>query len=339
MAQTEESAVAGAVTLSCADRAASAAASASAPSNSPSVASAGEAKKRRAPRLPFPLQFPLVILLSFALSSLAHSFLHEWTIGELDTIASPPEPASEIALLAAWKIVELALGWFGGYDGYDLAALNLLSHGPYLYLLYSFYGISARAVAAILGVDVLAHSAAPNTPDREVILDRPLQGFTTLLAGVVYSTTLFLACKLFLPSIFVLYFEGIPSIQPAVGATLFGTVPTEILGLLFGLAARVFIFTPAAGTGPTDADLAVANFNPEIATLSETILWNLWGYTSRSKTTIKRTVVAMLVTGVQTFLQCRSLNGVEPFGAAVYAAVWVIGTMLTGESLAYVLAV
>lgn len=25
---------------------------------------------------------------------------------------------------------ELALGWFGNYDSYDLAALNLLSHGP-----------------------------------------------------------------------------------------------------------------------------------------------------------------------------------------------------------------
>jgi hypothetical protein len=25
---------------------------------------------------------------------------------------------------------ELALGWFGKYDGYDLAALTLLSHGP-----------------------------------------------------------------------------------------------------------------------------------------------------------------------------------------------------------------
>lgn len=25
---------------------------------------------------------------------------------------------------------ELGLGWFGNYDSYDLAALNLLSHGP-----------------------------------------------------------------------------------------------------------------------------------------------------------------------------------------------------------------
>jgi hypothetical protein len=26
--------------------------------------------------------------------------------------------------------LELGLGWFGNYDGYDLASLTLLSHGP-----------------------------------------------------------------------------------------------------------------------------------------------------------------------------------------------------------------
>ena len=25
---------------------------------------------------------------------------------------------------------ELGLGWFGDYDGYDIAALTVLSHGP-----------------------------------------------------------------------------------------------------------------------------------------------------------------------------------------------------------------
>lgn len=27
---------------------------------------------------------------------------------------------------------ELALGWFGDYDGYDITALNLLSQGPHV---------------------------------------------------------------------------------------------------------------------------------------------------------------------------------------------------------------
>jgi len=26
--------------------------------------------------------------------------------------------------------IELALGWFAGYDSYELAALTVLSHGP-----------------------------------------------------------------------------------------------------------------------------------------------------------------------------------------------------------------
>ncbi len=82
--------------------------------------------------------------------------------------------------------------------------------------------------------------------------------------------------------------------------------------------------------------MEVAKFDPVSATLGETLRWNLWGFTTKSKVAIRRTAVAMLVTGVNTFLQCRALHGVESFGAAVYAAVWLVGTMLTGISLTYV---
>ncbi len=206
---------------------------------------------------------------------------------------------------------------------------------------------------ASLGVDVLssfvpfvllrplseARSAAANAakaPYREIIVDRNLQGSTTLLAAVVYSTILFIACKLVLPTTLVLYFEGVPSIQSAVDATLLGNVPSHAVGLLFGLASRIFIFTPVAATGRTREDAEVAEFDPVSATLGETLYWNLWGFTTRSKVAIRRTVVAMFVTGITTFSQCRTLHGVELLGAAIYAAVWVFGTMLTGLSLAYV---
>lgn len=41
--------------------------------------------------------------------------------------------ASPFVLLANdinYNRFELALGWFGDYDGYDITALNLLSQGP-----------------------------------------------------------------------------------------------------------------------------------------------------------------------------------------------------------------
>ena len=295
---------------------------------------------------------------------------------------------------------QLAFAWLSDYDGFDIAALTLLSHGPYvsnqnpepgipachvlsrhsatapqwrltgyfllsdgcisatsaanlqpqLYLLNSFYGLTTLTAGASLGIDVLssfipflllrplsgARSAAANAPYREIIVDRNLQGSTTLLAAVVYSTTLFIASKLVLPTTLVLYFEGIPSIQSAVDATLLGNVPSHVVGLLFGVASRIFIFTPVAATGRTTEDAEVAKFDPVGATLGETLYWNLWGFTTRSKVAIRRTVVAMFVTGINTFSQCRTLHGVEFVGAAIYAAVWVLGTMLTGLSLAYV---
>ncbi len=30
--------------------------------------------------------------------------------------------------------LELAVGWFGDYDSYDLASLTMLAHGPTVYL-------------------------------------------------------------------------------------------------------------------------------------------------------------------------------------------------------------
>lgn len=45
---------------------------------------------------------------------------------------SPPLPkfSSAKLTLACTGRFALALGWFGDYDGYDVAALSLLAHGP-----------------------------------------------------------------------------------------------------------------------------------------------------------------------------------------------------------------
>lgn len=44
----------------------------------------------------------------------------------------PKIPPQRMGLLtsSASDRFELALGWFGNFDSYDLAALNLLAHGP-----------------------------------------------------------------------------------------------------------------------------------------------------------------------------------------------------------------
>ncbi|KAK5664050.1 hypothetical protein OQA88_264 [Cercophora sp. LCS_1] len=260
-----------------------------------------------------------------------------------------------LALLSGLIVrIGLALGWYGNFDGYDLAALALLSHGPATYLTSAFYGIRPVTASAYLGVDVVssflpffllrqlsnAHSAAPDVDNREIITDRGIQLLTSLLSGLILNVVLFLASRTFLPTVLVLYFNGIPTIIPAVDAILLGigNPPTLALSLLFGVAARTFIFTPVVTTPRSEKEeQELAEFDPVTASLSETVIYNIWGFSSKTKVSINRTAVAMLYAGVGTYLRCAlEINGVESFGAAVYAGIFVVATAVTGLTLRYV---
>ncbi len=103
------------------------------------------------------------------------------------------------------------------------------------------------------------------------------------------------------------------------------------------MAAKSFIFTPAASAAPSSADAKNTAFNPETATLGETFWHNAWGTSTRTKVVIKRTATLMLVTGVNTFVQTFvTIEGVEAAGAATYSAVWVAAALFTGTTLGLV---
>ncbi|KAK4456288.1 hypothetical protein QBC34DRAFT_481365 [Podospora aff. communis PSN243] len=305
-------------------------------------------------RLPGPARLGLVIALSFSLDAVGRALLGRQTNDELSGIARVAESKSEIAVWAAWKVFGLALGWVCDYDGYDLAALALLSAGPATYLTSVFYGLRAATAGGYLAVDVVsaalpfallrklsgAHSAAPNVTNREIVVDRGIQVLTSLLAGFVYSVVLLLASRTYLPTTLVLHFEGIPTIRPAADAVLLGfdSPKTQVLSLLFGIAARTFIFTPLVTTPRTaEEEKEIAEFDPVNATLGQTAAFNLWGFTNQTKVSIKRTAVVMLCSAVNSYLQCTlGIQGVDSYGAVVYASVWVIAALVTGLSLRYV---
>lgn len=308
--------------------------------------------QRKSSTLPAVLRFPLVAILSFSISSLGYSFINEFTNGELATIMRTLDTSREVGIMAAWRLAELALGWFANFDSVDLAALNLLSHGPTFYLMAAFYSLSPKTAIAGLSVDVVAsfvpflllrplsvaHKASSSTPNREIIVDRQIGILSTLLAGFIYNVVLFLSYKTYLPTALVLYFEGIPTVEPANVTTAIYVSPlATALALVSGIAARSFIFTPVAATGHTEQDEKAAAFDPVEAGLGETLWWNIWGYTTQTKVGILRTVVAMAVTGVNTWLSCTmTISGVESTGAATYASVWVIAAFFTGLGLAIV---
>ena len=135
----------------------------------------------------------------------------------------------------------------------------------------------------------------------------------------------------------VTYFDNIPSIEAAHSATPISLLP---LTLILGLAARSFIFTPAAASSPSVAEAKAVAFNPATATFLQTFEHSFWNYSPRTKIVIKRTATLMLVSGVNTFLHAFiTLQGVKAEGAAAYASVWVVAAFISGVSLGVVGAV
>ncbi|KAG4030523.1 hypothetical protein MFRU_012g02550 [Monilinia fructicola] len=311
---------------------------------------ASDLASRKPSKVPRVLRFPLVVILSLVGKGLAYSLTAAYLDGEeLGRVSRRVEGWDEVGILFGWRTLELALGWFGKYDGYDLAALSLLSHGPPLYLLGTFYEVGLKAVLSSLLIDTLttyipfrllrplsaAHADSPSAPNRDITSDLPVQIITTLLAASIYSVTLYGSYVTFMPYFLATYFEGIPSLAAAYSAT-----PTSLLPatLLLGLATRSFIFTPATATKPSDSK--APPFDPETATLEETIWYNLWGWSKKTKIVITRTATLMAVTGVNTFVQTYlTVEGVEALGAVAYSGVWVVAAGICGGVLGFVGAV
>lgn len=218
---------------------------------------------------------------------------------------------------------------------------------PQLYLLTTFYSLSPAAALSALAVDVLSaavpfyllrplsdvHRPSAKVANRELI-DLPLQLYTTALSTGIYTVVLVLSLRFLLPRILVVYFSGLPSLEPAYTATYATVLPVTVL---FGAAASTFIFTPFATTGKSKEDDKIQQFDPVKASLQQTVWWNFWGYTAKTKVVIRRTAAAVLVTGVSTYLACTmAIYGVESTGAIAYAAVWVVAALCTGLGLGLV---
>lgn len=216
-----------------------------------------------------------------------------------------------------------------------------------LFLLTAFYSLSTATAASALLVDILAaavpfyllrplsnvHRGSASVPNRELI-DLPLQLYTTALSTGIYTVVLVLSMRFILPRILVVYFSGLPSLEPAYTASYIAVLPATFL---FGAAATAFIYAPFATTGKSKEDDEARQFDPVTATLRETVRWNFWGYTSKTKVAIRRTAAVMFLTGVNTYLSCtRTMHGVEEAGAASYAAVWVLAALFTGLGLGLV---
>lgn len=179
-------------------------------------------------------------------------------------------------------------------------------------------------------VSATHRSRAPKdaVSNQSVINDLSVRIYTSLLAAGIYSVVVFGSFGSWLPVHLIIHFDGIRDISAAHSAAL----PFLILSFFpLGVAAREFLFTTATGAKPDAHDGKVASFNPETATLGETVWYNIWGHSKRTRTLIQRTVTLVAVTGFHTWLQTFvAIEGAESYGAAGWSGIWAVAATATG---------
>ena len=175
-------------------------------------------------------------------------------------------------------------------------------------------------------------SEAPKSAvsNRSIINDLSTRIYTSLLAAGIYSVVVVGSFSTWLPVYLVVHFDGIKDVSAAHSAAL----PFLILSFLpIGYAAREFLFTAATGAKPDAHDRKTAAFNSETATLFETIKYNLWGHSKRTRTLIKRTATLVFVSALHTWLQTYvAIEGAEGYGAAGWSGVWALAAAVTGAA-------
>ncbi|OAA78276.1 hypothetical protein LEL_05099 [Akanthomyces lecanii RCEF 1005] len=292
-------------------------------------------------------KFVAVEALTFALLFAGRFALATVTGDEMGTLRTQPETAMELLLLAGWRAAEVALAWVANLDFIDVGLISFVAHAPSFWLLAMFYGIRpATAVAGTL-IDVAAPAAAfalarplgslrfagPRLYNKDLV-SGPFQVLIAALSTNVYAAVVSLSLRFLLPRVFVLYFHGIPTVAPAYSASFLALLPTA---LFFGVAASKFIFAPYVTTGKSKEDEKIRQFDPVQASLRETVWWNFWGYTLRSRIVITRTAIVTVMTAVSTYLALAiAIDGVSCLGAATYALVWASATAGTGLALGLV---
>lgn len=68
------------------------------------------------------VRFPLLVVLSLTISSLLYSLVSPFTSGDLATVSRSRDNWWEIVGLLGWKVTQLAVGWYGGFDSMESAS-------------------------------------------------------------------------------------------------------------------------------------------------------------------------------------------------------------------------
>lgn len=218
---------------------------------------------------------------------------------------------------------------------YDVSALVVLTYAPFAYLLTTFYQISPLTAAANVCIEVLsfaiptyllrprslAHKNNAPLRNRFLLNSYQVQLSSFMLATGVYVVLLWAALKTGSLNTFLVQYFDIPTLEIAHLETPLSIVLKTFVA---GFAAKAFLLNPSFAAQPLPGNQTPAEpFDPATATLPQTIEYNFYNFSKRTRTLIQQTLILNAFLFIGTVQRCMTLLGTDILGAVGYAGVWV----------------
>lgn len=192
--------------------------------------------------------------------------------------------------------------------------------------------ISFRLTRPLNSTQMILYKRTKPTANHYILKSTTIKLYTVILSASIYAVTIFTAYQTWLPSFLITYFNNIQNITTAQSPFYITQFPVTIF---LGVAAESFLFTPAIAT----ESICKAKFDAKTASFWETLWYNIWGYSSRTKMVIKRTSLLVIVTSLNTLTQiCVAIEGVEFLGAVAYTTMWIAAFAINGLAFVYIAA-
>ncbi|ORY01170.1 hypothetical protein BCR34DRAFT_575038 [Clohesyomyces aquaticus] len=302
----------------------------------------------RASRLPSSLRFPIVVVLSFSIRSMLLSTAANFLGEELGNISRREDDPYRVGGFLAYKVLVLWAGWHLNYDFLDISSLTIVANAPFAYLLTNYYQISPLTISANVLADLISvalptfllrrrsavHDSKAPLPNRFLLNSFQVQTSTALMTVGTYVAVIWAALQAQQLNEFLVSHFEIPTLELAHKETPF-TLIAKLLPV--GLAAKGFLLNPSIGAQPASGTATpIAPFDPAVASLPETIEHNFWSFSKRTKTLIGQTAVLSAFILANTVQRVMTVRGTDVSGAAGYAGIWVVATVVTAGWSAWV---
>ncbi|KAF3491588.1 uncharacterized protein GIQ15_01105 [Arthroderma uncinatum] len=301
------------------------------------------------------LKFTLLTASSLLLSSALFSLSIPITKGDLAWTSKRLDTWKDVVALLSWRVLELGIPWFSGYDAWDVSCFIGLIHLPTYSLLLNFYNIRPTTILTVAAITTLsctipfsyfrplsaAHSGGVTTANRAILSDRLTTIYTTVASTLVYTLVLYLSFATWLPVHLVTYFTGLPDISAAhAGAKGFLSLFLSLLPAGYGTRDLLFVTSASQPQEKkiekktTRRRLRSADSQVEEDLQEDSCIASLYkkawlGLSPNLRVLISRSAVLALMTLANTFVQLGgTINGVEPKGALGWGATWSLATLI-----------